>query len=756
LDSIAKARIRPAECPQSDVNISSFSGVLDRVLYEVTFRTRGIGANPDIAAFSRERQDAISRIYVINLDRESTRWRHVSQELGRFRGRMGVTLASLTRRFPAVDARYLPGRPRGEELDPSYSLADQLFVEGTPQLGADVGAQDWRIDMTPQEVAIALSHIAVWRLIAASRSPYSLVLEDDIYFRRGFAQNINKVWAACLDRRTRIGPIDMLYLSFKKAGGGLATESCEDLLRVPDRGLWQMSGYVLSGSGAQKLLDLLPARGPIDLWLNLQFERLHVVTTRRPIISQRRGIPSTNSYSVLPVLSKAGFLTREERLVFRERPLPSPIIAFGDAGSGLTALATGLSMLGYRCCNDLSDVPTLERAHLLENRRTRVFGAYVNIGSLGSDEITEVARLYPRARFIITTLDAVADSPSAVARGGEPEERSVPEGNEGSRALMDSVTQRAPGRVLLLPAEHQDKWQILTDFLGCEYPAFPYPSRAEIGQRQLEAPSAPSELAERLQRRLRFDKSPWIIPSARWRGIPVTDVNERPETSPRPACVWRGRSIEDDDLWSLRDDTFPSNLALFRPQNVSVGSDAGAQLTLRQEKTSVRDFTSGAIASKAAFLYGTFEAELRPSDAAGVVTGVFLHRNGPRQEIDIEFLGKDTSTLMANVYFNPGNDGTRLEFGYRGTPTVIHLGFDASKAFHRYTIDWRSHFIRWYVDGRLVHERVTWEPTPIPDMPLQFNVNLWPSRSKALAGTLDVGRLPAHTDIRTLQAVALP
>lgn len=49
---------------------------------------------------------------------------------------------------------------------------------------------------------------------------------------------------------------------------------------------------------------------------------------------------------------------------------------------------------------------------------------------------------------------------------------------------------------------------------------------------------------------------------------------------------------------------------------------------------------------------------------------------------------------------------------------------------------------------------MTWEPTPIPDMPLEFNVNLWHTRSKELAGTLDVGRLPAHTDIRTMEVVA--
>jgi beta-glucanase (GH16 family) len=78
----------------------------------------------------------------------------------------------------------------------------------------------------------------------------------------------------------------------------------------------------------------------------------------------------------------------------------------------------------------------------------------------------------------------------------------------------------------------------------------------------------------------------------------------------------------------------------------------------------------------------------------GLISGVFLHRNGPRQEIDIEFLGKDTTTMLVNVYYNPGPDGTRLEYGYRGTPTQFSLGFEAAEEFHRYEIEWHREAIR--------------------------------------------------------------
>jgi beta-glucanase (GH16 family) len=127
---------------------------------------------------------------------------------------------------------------------------------------------------------------------------------------------------------------------------------------------------------------------------------------------------------------------------------------------------------------------------------------------------------------------------------------------------------------------------------------------------------------------------------------------------------------------------------------------------------------------------------------------MFLHRNGPRQEIDIEFLGNDTSKMLVNVYFNPGEPGTRLEHGYRGTPVFIDLGFDASTDFHRYEIDWTPEHIRWSVDGECRYSREHWQPTPIPHLPMHFHINLWHTNSSSLAGKLSERLLPAHTFVR--------
>jgi beta-glucanase (GH16 family) len=139
-----------------------------------------------------------------------------------------------------------------------------------------------------------------------------------------------------------------------------------------------------------------------------------------------------------------------------------------------------------------------------------------------------------------------------------------------------------------------------------------------------------------------------------------------------------------------------------------------------------------------------------------LITGVFLHRNSPRQEIDIEFLGKDTTKMLVNVYYNPGGEGANLEYGYRGTPVLIDLGFDAAKDFHEYSIEWSSTTIRWLVDGRLAYDRANWDPTPIPHLPMQFCINLWHSRSEELAGRLWDRALPAHSEIKSIEIHSHP
>ncbi|WP_210593670.1 family 16 glycosylhydrolase [Streptomyces sp. GESEQ-35] len=725
------------------MNIASLTSLRPTLRSHGLYLTRRFFVRRRSTAFSSSGDNtAIQRIYVINLDRAQERWSRLNRDLSWLRDMEGRPLDSITRRFSAIDARYLQGQPSADLLKSTYTLAEQLLVDPHPKLDVDDATRATRISMTPQEIAVALSHIEVWKLIAAGNVPYTLVLEDDAYVTRTCMSVLRCVWDELRSGAGVDDAVDLLYLSYQETGVDEVRTHTKSALRQPTRGLWQLSGYVLSRAGAEKLLSLLPAHGPIDLWINLQFSHLSVRMTDRPVIEQRPGITSSNSYSVLPILAKVGAIQRDAPRLARRQPTSGPIVVVGAPGTGLSTVAKALSVLGFRCISDLTDLPPNELGALLRGGRHRVFDAYVNIGSLGPDEIQRIAAKSPM-RLITTTGQTSVTVPFEF-RDTTGEGLMVPR-----------------HRRLMLPVDDPDPWERLARFLGCDYPTHPWPRQPDLGQRRIAVGTHPSVDVTLSGRRLTWDKSPWVIERTGWSGIALesslpqvdgsevgnggaTDGDEKP-------LAWRADTPLDGGDWYLRDDTFPSNRALFRPGNVTQQHGSTASLTLRREASKVRDLTGAAVASGRSFTYGTFGTDLRVPSGSGLVTGLFLHRNGPRQEIDIEFLGRDTTRMLVNVFYNPGATDTKLEYGYRGTPVLIDLGFDASKAFHHYEIEWRPECIRWHVDGITVHERLLWGPTPIPNQPMEFNVNLWSSESAEFAGPLDERALPAVLEVASLE-----
>ena len=207
----------------------------------------------------------------------------MQSELAHLLGDGGIALQDLTIRFSAIDAKS-SGDPNPTEIEPVYSLSEQLFVEPEPLLARSSFGDDRIINSTRQEIAVARSHIEVWKLIAASSCDYGLILEDDVYFSSDAPKLIDQAWSDLHDRFGAHGSIDMLYLSYREAGPATKNRFVSDAVFRPLRGFWQMSGYVLSRTGAQRLLELMPVRGPVDLWINHQFEKINVFATSRSVI----------------------------------------------------------------------------------------------------------------------------------------------------------------------------------------------------------------------------------------------------------------------------------------------------------------------------------------------------------------------------------------------------------------------------------------------------------------------------------------
>jgi GR25 family glycosyltransferase involved in LPS biosynthesis len=678
-----------------------------------------------------ENSPKIEKLYVINLNREPGRWCKMKQELRHILDSEGAEILSRTVRHVAVDANeFSQEPPKNADVNPFYTLEDQLFVEPQPLVLPTRLELNTPIRMSRAEIAVAQSHINVWRQVVASNHEHVLILEDDVWFHSGFAKYLDQVWnevVAEYDNKVRF---DVLYVSYLEVKHGAPKAFISNNIFHPVRGLWFLSGYVLSRKGAEKLLRLLPCRGPIDLWMNHQFEVLDVRATKRPLISQRRDTRSTNSYSILPTLTKIGAITSEGASLFNIRPTEQPVFAFGQEGSGLSSLAMALSMLGYRCCSDLQSLPDSELKRLLEGRVDRIFDAYVNIGSLEA-VVQELRSRYPKAKFILTTTNGFTADSSF---------RSV------ENDLNDSD-------IIVLNSEEPNRWKVVCEHLRCAPPNCSYPKLKDLTQRPIHDETIESNqvLKSKIPRR---DKSPWVAdPHKWWQGINPVNEDEMTNIGPFVRIIDTLECLNTRH-WLLRSDTFTDNLALFRPANVEFNSGHGATLFVKRELLGVRDYTAASLCSRDQYLFGKFEAAIQTSNVPGVVTGFFLHRNSPRQEIDIEIAGNRPDRLLVNVFYNPGVEGANYDYGYRGAPSYIELGFDASKASHRFAIEWSPCEIRWLVDDNLVHRRAIWDPTPIPHLPMTLHVNSWLSRSTKLAGRINHRRLPATTIVGSISLEA--
>lgn len=149
----------------------------------------------------------------------------------------------------------------------------------------------------------------------------------------------------------------------------------------------------------------------------------------------------------------------------------------------------------------------------------------------------------------------------------------------------------------------------------------------------------------------------------------------------------------------------------------------GLTLTLAPHKAGQNRFVGGSVRRETLSHYGRYEAVIQPARGDGLITGFFTY-TGPHygtrhDEIDIEFLGRDT-TLMNVAWFVDG----------KITDHRVPLGFDAADRPRLYAFEWWPDRLRWFAEGELIFEHHARDGA-IPQMPGMLFANLW-AADKAL------------------------
>ncbi len=150
----------------------------------------------------------------------------------------------------------------------------------------------------------------------------------------------------------------------------------------------------------------------------------------------------------------------------------------------------------------------------------------------------------------------------------------------------------------------------------------------------------------------------------------------------------------------------------WRASNVTF-DDGKMQLMINLDGAEEGKYSGGEYRTKDFYGYGMYEVSMKPIKNDGVVSSFFTYTgpsdNNPWDEIDIEFLGKDTTKVQFNYFTN----------GVGSHEKLYDLGFDASEDFHTYGFKWSKDSITWYVDGKEVHTAT--ESIPVTESKIMMN-----------------------------------
>ena len=142
-------------------------------------------------------------------------------------------------------------------------------------------------------------------------------------------------------------------------------------------------------------------------------------------------------------------------------------------------------------------------------------------------------------------------------------------------------------------------------------------------------------------------------------------------------------------------------------------------------------YESGEYRSSNYYRYGYYSVCMKAAACSGVISSFFTYTGRPWDEIDMEFLGNETTKMQFNYYTG----------GMGGHEYLCDLGFDGADDFHEYGFDWQPDRIEWYVDGNHVYTATV----DIPSAASQIMVNVWTGTGDTFikwCGQFDDKKLP--------------
>jgi endo-1,3-1,4-beta-glycanase ExoK len=167
----------------------------------------------------------------------------------------------------------------------------------------------------------------------------------------------------------------------------------------------------------------------------------------------------------------------------------------------------------------------------------------------------------------------------------------------------------------------------------------------------------------------------------------------------------------------------------YTPRNVRFDKH-GMTLVIQNKRMQRQPYTGAEFQISGFYGFGRYETIMKAAKGSGVVSSFFTHTDDyfddPHDEIDFEFLGKNTRAVELNYFAGKRQQGAK----------TIKLDYDAAEEFHLYAFEWTPTYIKWFIDGKLVHEvHGSNAKTPIPRSSQRVIANIWAAKGTALQWT---------------------
>lgn len=208
------------------------------------------------------------KIYYINLDEDKNKKIYFEEEI-----KKSNFLVKTCKRYEAVIGKYLDIRLIPDSIVTTKAKND-IIKQKQRQYG---------VSLTYGSLACALSHNLIYKECQESNKPF-LVLEDDIMINENFDNDLSRVLQ---EIEANNHHYDILYLGCNEIPG-FQKKVINDIISKPRGLITGTYGYVLSKSGAKKLLDFVfPLYKQIDSCISDNVEKFDLFCSTRKIVNVR-------------------------------------------------------------------------------------------------------------------------------------------------------------------------------------------------------------------------------------------------------------------------------------------------------------------------------------------------------------------------------------------------------------------------------------------------------------------------------------